>query len=234
MAKDLQRATPDAWSILCDFDGTVAVDDVIDGLLERYGRPGWQELEQDWREGRIGSRECMQRQVELLDLDRAELDGYLDQMHIDPDFPAFVDRARALGHTVGIVSDGIDYAIRRILQRHHLQDLPIAANRWIATESPRRWRLASPFEAQDCGSGTCKCERISEARNTRDHPVLLIGDGMSDFCAAGSADYVFAKAKLIDHCHAAAIPYRAVAGFQMAIDLLPHLAKFAPATPVRA
>ena len=40
-----------SWNILCDFDGTVTPDDVIDGLLERFGRPGWQELEDDWRAG---------------------------------------------------------------------------------------------------------------------------------------------------------------------------------------
>ena len=43
------------WTILCDFDGTIAVEDVIDSMLVRFGRPGWEALEDDWRAGRIGS-----------------------------------------------------------------------------------------------------------------------------------------------------------------------------------
>ncbi|MEO7072517.1 MAG: phosphatase, partial [Rhodanobacter sp.] len=26
------------WTILCDFDGTISVEDVIDSLLDRFGR----------------------------------------------------------------------------------------------------------------------------------------------------------------------------------------------------
>src|SRR5690348_13466895 len=65
------------WTILCDFDGTISVEDVIDSLLDRFGRPGWEVLEQDWRAGRIGSRECMSGQVDLLHMTRAELDSHL-------------------------------------------------------------------------------------------------------------------------------------------------------------
>ncbi|WP_442975539.1 hypothetical protein, partial [Salmonella enterica] len=60
--------------MLCDFDGTIAHDDVIDSLLLRFGRAGWDRLEADWREGRIGSRECLAGQVALLDMSRDELD----------------------------------------------------------------------------------------------------------------------------------------------------------------
>ena len=78
-----------AWNILCDFDGTISVEDVIDSLLDRFGRPGWEALEQDWRAGRIGSRECMSGQVALLDVRQEELDAHLDGLWIDHAFPAF-------------------------------------------------------------------------------------------------------------------------------------------------
>jgi 2-hydroxy-3-keto-5-methylthiopentenyl-1-phosphate phosphatase len=218
-----------SWNILCDFDGTVTPDDVIDGLLERFGRPGWQELEDDWRAGRIGSRECMQRQVELLDVSAAELDAYLDAVPIDPDFGDFVAAARRAGHRVSIVSDGIDYAIHRILTRHGLTDLPVAANRLEPGAADRRWRLASPFESTSCLSGTCKCELVQSARDRDDVPVLLIGDGRSDFCASQSADFVFAKSKLIEHCRTTGAAHSPVTGFAMVLGLLPQLEGFVPA-----
>lgn len=211
------------WNILCDFDGTISSEDVIDGLLTRHGLPGWQQLEDDWVAGRIGSRDCMQGQVALLDIGRDELDAHLDSLAIDPAFPAFVAAARARGHDLSVVSDGLDYAIHRILGRHGLGDLRVAANRWVATDDPRRWRLESPFSTADCPSGTCKCARIGLARPAPTAPVLLVGDGRSDFCASGAADLVFAKGRLATHCSEQRHRHRPIAGFADALALLPEL-----------
>jgi len=217
-----------SWNILCDFDGTITPDDVIDGLLERFGLPGWQALEDDWRDGRIGSRECMQRQVELLDVSAPDLDDYLDTVQIDTGFGDFVAAAKGRGHSVSIVSDGIDYAIHRILKRHRLFDLPVAANHLLPTTSARRWQLTSPYAEASCLSGTCKCMRIQDARARPARPVLLVGDGRSDFCASESADFVFAKAALLDHCRANGTAHRPIADFRAALALLPELDGLVP------
>jgi 2-hydroxy-3-keto-5-methylthiopentenyl-1-phosphate phosphatase len=63
------------WTILCDFDGTVSLEDVTDTLLAKLGRSGWEELEAQWRSGSIGSRECMAGQVSLLGGEVSELDA---------------------------------------------------------------------------------------------------------------------------------------------------------------
>jgi 2-hydroxy-3-keto-5-methylthiopentenyl-1-phosphate phosphatase len=210
------------WTILCDFDGTISVEDVIDSLLDRFGEPGWEVLEQDWRAGRIGSRECMAGQVELLQMSRAELDAHLAEMWIDHAFPGFVAKARELGVPIRVVSDGLDYAIHRILARYGLDDLPLAANHLASAPPPRQWRLTSPFQADGCRSGTCKCACVIQARETA-AKTLLIGDGASDFCAADRVDFVFAKHRLIEHCRAAGIPYIPITGFEDALEFLPHL-----------
>ena len=222
------------WNILCDFDGTVTPDDVVDGLLERFGQPGWQGLEQQWRANLIGSRECMQRQVALLDVSLEELDHYLDAVQIDPDFQHFVAAARSLGYALSIISDGIDYAIRRILNRHDLSGLPVAANHLMPGATSRRWQLTSPFEAPDCLSGTCKCARIANARSHSGRRVLLIGDGRSDFCASGAADLIFAKPGLIEHCRRSGAAYLPVEGFRTALGLLPRLGSLVPGRAYRA
>lgn len=210
------------WTILCDFDGTVSVEDVIDSLLDRYGRPGWEKLERDWRAGRIGSRACMSGQVALLDLSREELDTHLDSLSIDHGFVRFVAMARAWRLPLQIVSDGLDYAIGRLLRRHGLDDLPVAANRLSPGKPPQRWQLSSPFKAAGCASGTCKCACAQAVRDAG-QKVLLIGDGASDFCAAERADFVFAKHRLIEHCRAMGIPYAPITGFDEALALLPAL-----------
>lgn len=211
-----------AWNILCDFDGTISVEDVIDSLLDRFGRSGWEALEQDWRAGRIGSRECMSGQVALLDMCREELDEHLDGLWIDHAFPAFVRYATELNAPIRIVSDGLDYAIHRILGRYGLDYLPLAANHLAPGTPPRQWQLTSPFQSEGCRSGTCKCACVAQAR-TSGGKTLLIGDGASDFCAADRVDFVFAKHRLIEHCRSAGIPYVPITGFEDALEWLPRL-----------
>jgi 2,3-diketo-5-methylthio-1-phosphopentane phosphatase len=224
------------WTILCDFDGTATVEDTTDRLLEAFARPGWETLEEAWRTGQIGSRECMAGQIALLDMDRAELDARLAACVLDPHFPRFVQAMHAQGIHVEIVSDGLDYAIQYILTRHGLDWLPVAANRLEAMGS-RRWRLTFPNASRRCqvGAGNCKCARAARVRD-RQQRVLLIGDGASDYCVAASADFVFAKGKLAAHCAAQRIAHAPIADFADALALMPellagHLAPRPPVTP---
>jgi 2,3-diketo-5-methylthio-1-phosphopentane phosphatase len=211
------------WTILCDFDGTVSVEDITDSLLERFARPGWQTIEQAWRRGEIGSHDCMAEQVALLDASKDEIDAHLDTMMIDRAFAAFVAQVEDAGVPLAVVSDGLDYAIRRILDAHGLGRVPIVANRLEQT-GERSWRLEFPHGNPSCrvASGNCKCASAARAKDAR-RRVLLIGDGASDFCVASEADLVFAKHRLIEHCRAAGIAYVPVTGFADALDLLPTL-----------
>jgi len=201
------------WQILCDFDGTIAVKDVTDSLLDRFALAGWEEIEEEWVSGRIGSRDCMARQVALLRASRQELDEALDAIEIDPGFPDFVALCREEGLPLTVVSDGLDYAIRRILSRHGLSDLPIVANH-LEMVGEDQYRLSFPYANPDCkkGSGTCKCRTAKRLCGTSDLS-LLVGDGTSDMCAAGSVDLVFAKHKLLTHCREKGLPVVAYRDF---------------------
>jgi len=201
------------WQILCDFDGTIAVKDVTDTLLDQFSLDGWEEIEEEWVAGRIGSRECMSRQISLLRASRRELDAALDAIDIDPGFPDFVALCRDVGLPLTVVSDGLDYAIKRILDRHGLGDLPIVANH-LEMVGDDEYRLSFPYANPDCkkGSGTCKCRTARSLCRGADLS-LLVGDGTSDMCAAGSVDLVFAKHKLLTHCREKGLPVVAYRDF---------------------
>jgi 2,3-diketo-5-methylthio-1-phosphopentane phosphatase len=209
--------------IICDFDGTIALEDVTDTLLERFALPEWRSIEDDWKAGRIGSRECMLRQVALLRAAPEQIDRCLDQVAIDPGFPRFVATAAKLGCELLVVSDGLDYAIRRVLGRFGLDHLPIMANRLELTGTDR-WRLGFPHASDNCakGSGTCKCA-IATRNGGEARLRVLIGDGASDFCAATSVHMVFAKDRLLDHCRANALPHVGFTGFAEVGRLLADL-----------
>ncbi|CAB5681378.1 2-hydroxy-3-keto-5-methylthiopentenyl-1-phosphatephosphatase [Delftia tsuruhatensis] len=215
----LDTAAP-GWMVQSDFDGTISLLDVTDTLLNRFGRPGWQALEDAWERGEIGSRECMKGQVGLLDMSEAELRAHLDTIAIDPGFAGFVAAAQAHGMVVQVVSDGIDYAIRHVLARHGLGHLDVIANRLVQT-GERSWRLESPWASARCAraSGNCKCERLAEQQAVHGR-VLYVGDSTSDFCVSGRADFVLAKYKLIAHCESRGIAHAPFEHFEQATALL--------------
>ena len=208
------------WTIQCDFDGTINLSDVTDTLLQRFGRPGWQELEEAWEQGRIGSRDCMQGQVALMDMSREEFEAELAGMRIDPGFPAFVAEAQRLGIPVQVISDGLDAAIHSILARHGLGHLPVIANH-LVQDAPRQWMLHTPWSNPQCtkASANCKCSRLAAQRETS-RKVLFVGDGSSDFCVSGKADFVLAKDRLVEHCRRNGIAHAAFTDFHEATALL--------------
>lgn len=209
------------WTVFCDFDGTISVDDVTDRLMATFGMSGWQALEQRWENGEIGSQRCMSGQIALLDASRLQLESCLDDIAIDPHFLTFVQRAHAHRIPLYIVSDGLDYAIDYLLRKHHIPDIPILANH-LQQVSERRWSLTFPCYDQQCSqaSGTCKC---ALARRLAPHKLLMIGDGRSDFCVAAQADHVLAKSSLIDRCEKAAIPFTSFSDFSQAWTCLEQL-----------
>ena len=218
-----------SWTVLCDFDGTIALEDVTDSLLLRFGRPGWDTLETDWREGRIGSRLCMQGQVALLDCSRDELLDHVAAVRIDDLFPAFVAAVEQRGWPLVVVSDGLDLVISAILQRNGLGRLPVVSNQLQATGT-RSWQLDFPHARAGCttASGTCKCAWSQAPLLAAGNRVLVVGDGASDFCVAARADLNFARKRLLDHCLDHDLPHRPVADFGQALALLPELSASQP------
>ena len=207
------------WVALLDFDGTISHQDVTDGLLRRFGRPGWQAIEQQWEDGLIGSRDCMTRQIAMLDMTLTQFYDHLCSVTLDPSFTAFLDVARARGIAVSLLSDGLAQAIAFILQRHGISGLPIYANQ-IELQAESSWRLRTPYSRPDCGpaSAHCKCSQLPSSRLR----TMYIGDGASDFCVAGKADRVFAKGRLADYCKAQGIAHQPIHDFN---DVVVHLAQ---------
>ena len=101
----------------------------------------------------------------------------------------FVRYSRSKGIPLGIVSDGMDYPIKRILNRHGLRHVPVVANRMVYREGA--YRLEFPYGREGCASGVCKCG-VAEAVSG-DGKTLLIGDGLSDCCLARSASFTLAR-----------------------------------------
>jgi len=183
--------------IFCDFDGTITRVDCVDLILEQLSEPGWEEIEERWISGEIGSRQCMAEQVALLSGGWSAIESVLDSVEIEPSFPDFATWCRASGIRFTIVSDGLDCAIDYILTREGITVDAIIANHLAETDDDRL-RLSFPYAQTDCGSGVCKCRIVDGIATAAKR--IYIGDGRSDFCSAGKTDLLFAKNKLLAHC----------------------------------
>lgn len=204
------------WTIICDFDGTIAKQHVTQLLLERFARVEWKLIERSWQAGLLGSRECLRRQVGLLTMTQTHLNTVLHEITMDPAFPAFVTRALAAGCDVRIASEGFDQVIRPLLARANVPPLRIAAT-YLLASGYESWQLDCPFAERACRSGaaTCKCA-LAVAAERAHRRVVLIGGGLSDTCVAHRADLVFARGRLLDYCreheieHEEAVDFSAV------------------------
>jgi len=208
--EELRRAAPPGVRVFVDFDGTISVGDTTDHILESFADPSWRMIEADWVAGRIGSRECLARQIDLVRASPEALDAFVRDATIDPHFAGFVALCGAYGLPITVVSDGLDRIATAMLARAGL-NLPVVANHleWLGA---RRWRLGFPHAAADCRAtaGHCKCATIAaEPAGLR----VLIGDGRSDFCAAAGADLVIAKSALAEHCAGSGIAFKPFANF---------------------
>ena len=191
--------------IFFDFDGTITKRDTTDAVLEAFALPPWQEIEEEWVAGRIGSRECMTRQLALVRASEAELNGLLDSLEIDEDFATLLEYCEIHNVAAHIISDGFDYFISRILNRKSL-GLKRAVSRMTVSSSHLEFQdgrivTSFPFYSNGCEHGCATCKpTVMKSLNPSDEPTIFVGDGLSDRFAAGAADVVFAKSKLLSFC----------------------------------
>jgi len=192
------------WRIVCDFDGTITPFDVTDALLRQFAHPSWEEVEEEWLAGKITARTCMERQVRLLAAPVALLDAFLDTVPLTAGFVDFAQSCTSRGLSLTVVSDGLDYTIKRIFFRHGLSNIPVIANR-LRCLGTAGYRLEFPYGLEGCASGVCKCG-VARALGGN---ILLIGDGRSDCCVAGVSSLVLARRgkELQRHCEKEKYPH---------------------------
>jgi 2,3-diketo-5-methylthio-1-phosphopentane phosphatase len=217
--------------VFVDFDGTIVPQDATDRILDAFAPPSWLDIEAEWKAGRIGSRECLSKQVAMIDASPEKLDAVIATFEIDPGLPEFIDYCRAQGFGISIVSDGMDRAVKGVLDRHGI-DLPFSANA-MTQVGATSWKLGFPHMKQACvsQSGNCKCSAAMAAGAAA---TVMVGDGRSDFCISNRATFVLAKGALADHCAKNNLPHRRFDVFTEATRLLGHWVEETRATEAQA
>lgn len=193
------------YSVICDFDGTVTPFDVTDAILERFARPAWKTIEDEWVRGAISARQCMERQIPLIEAPLERLDAFLDTVPVTGGFVEFVRYSRSKGLPSASWSDGMDYPIKQHLEQARPAPCPRGRQphglqgRGLPPRIPLRTR-----RLRFRGVQVRRCRgRLGDGK------TLLIGDGLSDCCLARSASFTLARQGKALHrrCAAEGYPY---------------------------
>ena len=182
--------------MVLDWDGTVTVRDSLWMLLDRFGdREVFARLERG-----LGTTYSHQ---EVMELEFATITAPLEEavaflvaeVEIRSGFHALAERFRPL-----ILSSGFHETIEPVLARERVS-LEVIANR--LDPRPDGWRVlwADDAPCPECGD-LCKRRALPTGR-----PLVYVGDGWSDRCAARAADRVFARRALAEYFDEQGLPY---------------------------
>ncbi|MGH9430963.1 MAG: MtnX-like HAD-IB family phosphatase [Terriglobia bacterium] len=213
--------------IFCDFDGTITEVDATDQILTQLAHPSWRDVEQEWTRGLIGSRECLERQMALVEATPAEINALIDAIPVDPYFARFDRLARRSGIPLYVVSDGLDNVIRRALRKAGVRRALRNGSSFFSSAlrfEGGRLRISFPHGSPDCTHGCATCKPALMERQARGrYRVIYIGDGLSDRFAVERADVIFAKRQLLAYCRHRGVNAHVFETFRDIIRALPEL-----------
>ena len=197
-------------------------------MFETFGGNRCTEYIRAYRQEEISAVECFRRECDACGIiDMHALDSFLDSQEVDQSFSSFIEYCNTHGFLSCIVSDGMDYYIKRILARHGLSHVPFLSNvlEFVPADDSPQVRLTGKFPYTDEACDRCACCKRDYMLSVSadDDSIVYIGEGYSDRCPARYADVVFAKDELLAHCrreNIACFEYRTFGDILKRMELL--------------
>lgn len=174
--------------VLCDFDGTITMQDVTNLIWDHYIGPSWREdLLSSYKDGQISHLKIMVDGYKLIRAPKQELlDFVKPQVKFRPGFDVLLAHCRAQQWPMTVVSGGLDFYIEHFLP----PEIRFYSYKAALKEC---WEVTMPPDIQKVEGEDFKVQvkKKLKALHGRDK-VIFIGDGRNDFPVASMADRVFA------------------------------------------
>lgn len=217
-----------ALKLFIDFDGTITRQDVGNAFFRRFGGVRCDEAVREYRAGALSAAECFEREVAALGkLDVIEATRFVRGQEIDSSFKSFVEFCRNRDLEFYIVSDGLDYYIREILEAHGISEVSYFANAFdigpVDGDGKSNTTIRFPFRDSECTRCACCKRNVMLSLAGDDDVIGYVGEGYSDQCPAQYADLVFAKDELQKFCQRENISYYLYSSFSEIVDRLSTL-----------
>jgi len=221
--------------VLCDFDGTITVQDSLDTVFDHFAPPDWRAVGSAVR-AKGGTRASIPVEVGLCRATRADFERVVrEKIALRPGFRELLRLCRERGWEFTIVSEGFGLHIRTVLAREGLEGLRFYSNDLVFVDGRIEVKQYSggpegpPLPADREGSsdpsaycgrcGNCKRSHV-RGYKAEGYRVAYVGDGITDFCPAKEADLVLAKGALARYCEREGVGYAPFEDFHDVVRLL--------------
>lgn len=193
--------------IFCDFDGTITTKDVGEHMFYEFGdSKKAYSIFQRWVDKEIDSAQEWTELLDLVkDLTENKFNEFLSTIEIRYGFEEFVKFCIDNEIQLTILSDGMDFYIKKVFEINGFQKLKFYSNSLIFTDNGPK--VSFPYSDEEC-KDCANCKRNHIIENSSDEDITIyIGDGYSDTCPVQYVDYIFAKETLLKFCEKERISY---------------------------
>lgn len=214
-----------ALHFYCDFDGTIAVQDMIGAIMREFAPDSSAPLIAAIGSGQLSVKAGVEQLFALLPSERMEdIRAFAtERVQLRDGFGDFCDLCARSGWPLQVVSGGFDFFVVPALLAFEGQ-LSIACNRLDTSGSHLRVIWTVPCD--DACSGTCGLCKPTVMRQSQATGLkIVIGDGVTDERAAATADFTFARDRLLAVCKERGWPhapfdnfYDVIAGIEHGLD----------------
>lgn len=184
--------------IQCDFDSTIAREDVSFLLLDAFADGDWRGILKQYREHNIPVGVFNSETFAMVKANKQTLLDFIkNRVEIRPGFEELLAYCVKEGFEFVIVSNGLSFYIEAILKNIGVYNIEIHAAQTQFNPEGLKVQYIGPDGKilQDSFK-----KAYTELFLSRGYRVIYVGDGYSDIIPAKRADYIFARDDLLDHC----------------------------------
>lgn len=196
------------FKVFIDFDGTITKTDIGENMFLRFGNETEAySIINRWIKKEISSKESWKLLCGTIkNYNQEEFNKFISMIEIDPYFKEFYEFCLRNDMEVFVLSDGLDYYIKKFFTLNGLEEIKFFSNVFSLNGS-NEIIPQFPYSDEEC-SICANCKRNHIIENSSDNDITIyIGDGYSDTCPAQYVDFLFAKNSLLKFCELNRISY---------------------------
>jgi len=184
--------------IQCDFDGTITEEDIGFMLLDTFAEGDWRKWLQQYMERKISVGYFNTKAFAMVKASREDLLGVTrNKAKLRDGFHELISYCQSKGFRFVIVSNGLDFYIKSILEDAGLGDIEVHAAQTQFHPDGLKVQYIGPDGAQ-LDSDFKKA--YIRAFQDQGYQVIYVGNGASDISPAVHAHHIFATGELLNYC----------------------------------
>lgn len=193
-------AAPVKTVVQCDFDNTIAREDVSFMLLDAFAAGDWRQYLKLYRERKIPVGVFNRQVFSLVKADRPTLLDFIrekNRVELRAGFKELLACCASKGFRFVVVSNGLSFYIEVILRDIGVENIEVCAAQTEFEPHGLKVTYIGP-DGRPLENNFKKA--YIEHFLRQGYRVIYIGDGASDCLPASQADYIFARDDLLAYC----------------------------------